>query len=441
MAATFAATGNQIAVLKELYKDDKEFLKDLVYKKNPLLALIPKDEAADAFGGKYLPVPIQFGVPQGRSHNFLNAQGNQTPTQNDSFFVAVIEDYQLVTLTNLFMEQTKSNAGAFVDGVKHEMDGGFRNITNNVAFELFNDGSGVRGFIGAGSALISGTTYNIILSNPQAVVQIEEGMTLINETVGLSASGLTIISISALSTTTGVVQSVNRAAGTFTILASATDASWTTVGNGLSVQGDTIAFGAPVFNFGGSNTMLGLCGLKAWLPYDAPVTGDSFWGVDRSLDPTRLGGLRYNASQYTIEEGLINALAFADREGASVDLIIMDFQSYSSLVNQLGAKVMYTRAEHDEVEVGFDGILFQTNQGAVTVLADRSCPAQTAYCLTTDTWKLRSLGRVPKILTYGMEGLEGLRVGNADALEIRIAYYGNLTCSAPGWNLVVQLSS
>ncbi len=35
-----------------------------------------------------------------------------------------------------------------------------------------------------------------------------------------------------------------------------------------------------------------------------------------------------------------------------------------------------------------------------------------------------TLGKAPHILTYGMEGLEGLRVGNADALEIRIAYYG-----------------
>ena len=43
--------------------------------------------------------------------------------------------------------------------------------------------------------------------------------------------------------------------------------------------------------------------------------------------------------------------------------------------------------------------------------------------------------------TYGMEGLEGLRVGNADALEIRIAYYGNVICSAPGYNMVVSLSA
>lgn len=58
-----------------------------------------------------------------------------------------------------------------------------------------------------------------------------------------------------------------------------------------------------------------------------------------------------------------------------------------------------------------------------------------------NTWKLRSLGKVPHILTYGMEGLEGLRVGNADALEIRIGYYGQLICSAPGFNMVVTLSA
>jgi hypothetical protein len=107
----------------------------------------------------------------------------------------------------------------------------------------------------------------------------------------------------------------------------------------------------------------------------------------------------------------------------------------------LGAKVQYVQVNHDEVEVAFEGITFQSAYGRVTILADRSCQPQTAYLLTMNTWKLRSLGKVPHILTYGMEGLEGLRVGNADALEIRIAYYGNLICSAPGFNCVVQLSA
>lgn len=103
--------------------------------------------------------------------------------------------------------------------------------------------------------------------------------------------------------------------------------------------------------------------------------------------------------------------------------------------------MQYVQVNHDEVEVAFEGLTFQSAYGRVTVLADRSCPPQTCYLLTMSTWKIRSLGKVPHILTYGMEGLEGLRVGNSDALEIRIAYYGNLTCNGPGKNCVVSLSS
>lgn len=50
--ATYASTSNQVAALKELYTGD-DFMKDLVYKKNPLLALIPKDESPSGFAGKY----------------------------------------------------------------------------------------------------------------------------------------------------------------------------------------------------------------------------------------------------------------------------------------------------------------------------------------------------------------------------------------------------
>ena len=101
MAAVYANSGNQIAALKELYTDDKDYMKDLVYKENPFLALVPKNESPDGFAGKYIPVPLEYGTPQGRSHSFANAQAQQTPTALASYFVYVIEDYQLVTITNL----------------------------------------------------------------------------------------------------------------------------------------------------------------------------------------------------------------------------------------------------------------------------------------------------------------------------------------------------
>lgn len=431
MSAVYANSSNQIAALKELYTDDKDYMKDLVYKENPFLALVPKNESPDGFAGKYIPVPLEYGTPQGRAHTFSNAQSQQTATSLASFFVYVIQDYQLVTITNLLMEQTKSNAGAFIDAAKLQMDGGFRNITNNIAFELFGDGTGTRGFIGStdSSGSASGI-YVITLSNIQQIVNFELGMTLVNYTISAG-------SISSISTSTASVTAVDRSAGTITVLTSTGGAvsSWASAGKGIGISGDIVSGAVS------TGTALALSGLGAWLPTTAPSGSDSFWGVNRSADVTRLAGIRYNASAYTIEEGMTNALALLNREGGRPDLAIMDFASYAALVNSLGAKVQYVQVKHDEVEVAFEGITFQSAYGRVTVLADRSCPPQTCYLLTMSTWKLRSLGKVPHILTYGLEGLEGLRVGSADALEVRIGYYGNLICSAPGFNAVVTLSA
>ncbi len=337
------------------------------------------------------------------------------------------------------MEQTKTNAGAFVDAAKLQMDGGFRNLTNNIAFELFGSGTATRG-ISAATSSQTGASPNVVtipLTNAQSIVAFEVGMLLVASTTDGGATGLTGVTVTAVNRATGVITGNAITLSTGATVASL-DANWA-IGTGiayLTVSGDLPTTGAT-----STSSFLALSGLAAWIPVTSPASNDSFWGVNRSADPTRLAGCRFDASSFTIEEGMTNALAFLNREGGKPDLCVMDFASYASLVNALGAKVQYVQVNHDEVEVAFEGITFQSAYGRVTVLADRSCPAQTAYLLTMNTWKLRSLGKVPHILTYGMEGLEGLRVGNADALEIRIGYYGNLICSAPGWNCVVSLSA
>lgn len=425
MSAVYANSSNQVASLKELYVDSSEYLKDLVYKKNPTLALLPKNESIDGFSGKYLPVPLEYGTPQGRSTDFATAQSNQTAVSMISYFVETIEDYQIVTITNKLMKQTSTNAGAFIEAAKNQIDGGIRNITNNLAFMLFSDGFGSRGNIGTYSNVNAAIT--IVISNVQSIVNFEVGMTLRASTTNGGAP----------SSDTAIITNVNRTSGQ--ILATCSDASpdakWA-VGAYLSVDGDVPSAG--VTTIAGANC---LSGFSAWIPATAPTSGDNFWGVDRSADVTRLAGLRYDASAQTIEEGITNALALVSREGGSPDLCVMDFASYAALVNALGAKVQYVDLHHDEVEIAFKALLFQSSYGPVNVLADRSCPPNTAFLLQRDTWKLRSMGKVPAILTYGMEGLEGLRVGNADALEVRIGHYSNLICSAPGWNCRVTLSA
>lgn len=428
MAAVYANVSNQVAALKELYTGD-DYLKDLVYKKNPLLALLPKDESPSGFAGKYIPVPVIYGTGQGRSHSFSNAQNQQTAPADVAFFVYRVSDYQVVTITNELLEATKDNAGAFVDQAKLNMDTGFRNISNNLAHDLYASGTGSRGQIGTITKSGANASVTVVLIDPNQITQFEVGMLL----VASATDG------GAVSSDTVIITGVNRSAGSFTGTASVNPSNtlsgnWAANGY-LTVSGDIPAAGAS-----GTGSYLAVSGLAAWFPITAPTAGDSFWNVDRSVDVTRLAGLRFNGQSETIEEALIDAAALVAREGGQPDMCFMGFGSYAALVKALGSKVQYVDVKHDEVDIAWSGITIHAAYGPITVIPDRNCPSQTAYLLSMDTLKFRSLGKAPHILTYGLEGLEGVRVGNADALEIRIGYYGNLICSAPGWNCVVQLS-
>lgn len=427
MAAIYASTSNQVAALKELYTGD-DFMKDLVYKKNPLLALMPKDESPSGFAGKYIPVPLIFGTPQGRSATFTNAQDNQTAPQLASFFVYRVSNYQLVTITNELLEATKDNAGAFIDEAKLNMDTAFRNISNDLALDLYSAGDGKRGVI----ASIS--TGAIQLATVADVVNFEVGMAL----VSYSVSGSTYTQSTGAAI--GYVIAVNRQSGVVTVSttqggAAATPTNWSVSFPNLGIQGD-VAFGV----LSTRQNFKKVTGLQGWLPSTAPSSGESFWGVDRSADSRMYGVIPQNTSSETIEEALIDGASAVAREGGQPDMCFMNFTSYAALEKSLGSKVQYVDVKHEEANIAFAGIRIHAPYGPITVVPDRNCPAQTAFLLQMDTWKLRSLGKAPHILTYGLEGLEGLRVGAADALEIRIGYYGNLVCNAPGWNARVALN-
>lgn len=435
--ATYANASNQVAALKELYDNPSDYMKDLVYKKNPLLALIPKDESPSGFAGKYIPVPLIYATPQGRSGTFATAQTNQTAPQLASFFVYRVSNYQLCTIQNELIEATKDDVGAFVDQQKLNMDTSFRNISNDLAHDLFSDGSGSRGTYGLSPGTGTISTGVITLDDPQTVVNFEVGMVLVSYSV--SGTTPTIATGGAF----GYIIAVNRSTGVITVSATAggsagTPTNWSTSFPYLAVSGDInfVSSGLAVSSTGA----LKIAGLGAWLPTTAPGSTDSFWGVNRSTDVTRLGGVRFNGSSESIEEALIDGSTLVAREGGQPDMAFVPFSSYAALEKSLGSKVQYVDVKHDEADIAFAGIRIHAPYGPITVIPDRSCPSLTAYLLQMDTWKLRSLGKAPHILKYGMEGLEGLRVAASDALEIRIGYYANLVCCAPGWNCVVQLS-
>lgn len=433
------ATTN-IATLKELYSDDSWVMKDLVFDKNPFLALVPKDETEMGLAGKSFPIPVMYDTGAGRSANLGNAQTYQTAPQTVEFQVTRVSNYAVATLTNDFLRASASNIGAFMPGAELNVKSAFRDASNDLAHDLYGDGSGTRGSYGAGTGSGTISTGVITLDNLGMVYQFGVGMAL----VSFSVSGTT--PTQSTSAALGYVIAVDTGLGTVTVSATqggaaGTPTSWSTSFPYLAQVGDVN------FVSGGLSTanMLKAAGLAAWIPSTAPGGSDNFFGVNRSVSPTKLAGLRFaGGAAESIQDALIdgtNQLAANSSEAGDPDYIFMNPVSYQTLVKQLTSQANYVSIKHDEIDISFKALVLPTANGEIAILQDRNCPAQTAYILTLKTWKFRSLGKVPQFLTFpGFYDQLGFPVPGSDAVELRVGYYGNLTCNAPGANAVVPLA-
>lgn len=400
------------AVMKTLYPNG-QLPKDLVYANNAFLALVRKDTG---FEGEDMKVPLQYGNPQGRGTSVAKAKQNKTPGKYKSFMLERRKDFGIASIQNEVIKASASNSGAFVRIAKREVDGALKNLVNTLAGDLFRSGTGSRGRIGV---ITSGV---ITLSDPNEVTQFEVDMTLqANATDG----GTPRASL-------GYVVGVDRDASTVTVSATRNGGAGTPSGwlpnDYLLVEGDADGDGK-------------ISGLAAWIPQIAPVGADNFFGVNRTADVTRLAGIRYNGASLPIEEALTKAVARAAREGGMPRHCLTNFTSWAALEASLSSKVQYVDIEGkgEAAGIGFRAIRINGPAGPIDVIADRNCPGQKAYLLDMNTWCFHSLDKAPHIAND--DGLTMLREGDDDACEIRVRYYGNLACDAPGYNAVVSLSA
>lgn len=437
-AIAYSNATDNIATLKELYSDDSWVMKDLVFDKNPFLAICPKDETEMGMGGKTFPIPVMYDTGAGRSAALGTAQTYQTAPQTVEYQTTRVSNYSVATLTNDFLRASAASIGAFMPAAELNVKSAFRNISNDLAHDMYGDGSGTRGTYGLGNGSIAAGV--ITLDNLGMVYQFAVGMALTSFSV--SAQTPTQSTSAAI----GYVIAVDTGLGQITVSASqggsaGTPTNWSTSFPYLSQAGDTNF----VSNGLATGNMLKLAGLGAWIPSTAPTGSDNFFGVNRSVSPTKLAGLRYaGGAAESIQDALIdsvNQLAAQSSEAGDPDYILLNPVSYQTLVKQLTSQANYVSVKHDEIDISFKALVLPTANGEIAILQDRNCPAQTAYIITLKTWKLRSLGKVPQFLTFpGFYDQLGFPVPGSDAVELRVGYYGQLTCNAPGANATVPLS-
>lgn len=392
------AAGN--AALKEWYDDQK--VENLAYDDNTTLAMVPKKTDAT---GKVIPVPVVYEVNQGRSSTFANAQGNQTPGLLAEFFLTLKPDYDIATLGNQAMLASQDKKGSFLDFATLFVDLAIQGASLSAASSLFRAGTGTIGQISSISAGV------VTLTNPSDISQFGINQTLqSNSTDGGSPRAAL-----------GYVIARNVQAGTITVSATAlqgaagSPSGWA-ANDYLLVQGDNNAK---------------LTGFSGWLPSTAPTSSDNFFGVNRSVD-SRLYGIYYNGAQQPVEEAIIDHAMLIRREKGRPKHFVTNDGSYAALLKAMGTRREFCDWEGD-AEISFRGVKINGPTGPIECFPDRNCQAQTGYMIQMPTWCLYSLNAVPHIFRYG-DGLEMLRLANADASEVRVGDYAQIGCRAPGWN-------
>jgi hypothetical protein len=389
--------------LKTLYPPDK--IEKLIYADKPLMAMLPKDES---FFGDSSKETLMYGNPQNISATFSTAQGQTSNSEYKAFLLTRVKKYGFGFVDNETIKASSNDKGAFLRALSEEMDNAISGVSQALAVDLTRDGTGA---IGRRASI---STNTVTFSNPEDARNFEVGMTVI---AASAKSGGTLRSGST------TVVAVDSGAGTME-LASAAAISGFANNDYLFRSGDRGAC---------------LSGLSAWLPYDDRTTllAASFFGVTRSANPTRLGGVAVDLSALPIEQAISRAVTLVEAEGGSPDYGFMCFEDFEDLRNALGSKVYYNEVTTSGSQtkygsVGFTGIKVHGSKGPVTILADRTVPAGRFFLLTTKSWKLRSLGPIMDV--FDTDGIPFLRQASADGVEIRITSYGNLACRAPGYN-------
>lgn len=425
------------AILKEYYRDGG--VVNTTFVNNPLWALLTKKQNLLAgVGGRHFVFPVKYATSQGRSATFSSAQtgGQSTSTQAVDFLVPNVTNYQYTTLSSQAILQTKGNRNAFIDAVTIEMDGCLDNLGRDMGGAVYGDGTGVRGTVSSATTLASS---QLKLSIADQALQFEVGMQL-----DLCATGTTTPRAYGTATHGLYVIGVDRINGILTIGTTqnpqtASACNITDATNGIP----TAAVGDGIFVTGDENAKI--TGCAGWLPYGGP-SATSFFGVNRTIDPTRLAGQWLDGTQLSIEDAFIQGTSIVGKQAGGmgrnqVSHFFVPYGKYSQLLRSQAAKTIIDVAigEGAEPDVSFPGVELMTAQGRVMVLPDNSCPANRMFGLDMETWKFLHVGPDPVSL-FDLDGLDMIRTASADGLEIRFYSMGSMVCEKPGSNIVIAVN-
>lgn len=358
------------------------------------------------FTGQDAAYHILTGNPQSIGGSFANNQTNVETSKGKLPVALRREKTSVVQLAHVAILASQGDDGAFYDLVTRETDGVFIEFGDRLAFDAYRDGSGQRG-------RISSIASNVLtLTASDDVRNFKEGMTLIADdtATGLSprAGTMKIAGVSGSTTIT-----VDNAAGI----------SGLAPNDYLFVQGDP-----------------GTCmeGLATCTPLTEPTAGDSFRGIDRSVNVPRLSGSRVNDTNTTIEENLGLGAIRCNQLGVqhTPTEAYLNPINFFQVARRQGAKVQYTN-DVTRAKIGFQYIDIITATGTMKVFSDPDCPTTLGYGENPEWDYIYHLGGFPHVVMNGNEPM--LAMASSLAFESRGAAFCNYIQENPAAHFVISI--
>lgn len=404
--ATVAALTN---ILKTRY--DQKTFHQLFYRKAAFIGQMRKDEK---FGANNARISLRYGAPQGGSFQLSVAQNNVTSSADVGFLLTRAKDYQVSGISGEALAAGDGDENTIYNTLRGEMEGSMRNLNRSLQIHSWRNGGGQRGQ-GNGSYSISGATATLKQAADITGFEVsmrvdlagDDGYNNGSPTAVRAGGPLTIISL-------------DRVQGTMTFNANVNTLTGSTNSDYFFRNGDY---------------SLGPAGYQRWIVPTATISaGDNHFGVDRSVDRVRLGGIFYQGQGGNKEETLVDAAELVCREGAEDVTAFINNLDRSDIIKSLGSKAIYEPVNSTDGDIGYRALNIEGPDGTIKVFSDVNMPRGSFALADMDTWVLKSAKGVPRILDD--DGLKMLREANNDGYQWRMGGYFQYGCEAPGYNLI-----
>lgn len=380
---------------------------NIVERDHPRFARVAK---RGGFTGVSAHYSILTGNPQGVGGTFATAQAAASSSKGQQLTVTRKPKFGIIQLDAEAIAASEGNDAAFYDLVTRETNGKLQQMGEDFAFDAYRGGNGQRGR----RSSISGNVVTLTVADDAR--NFFEGMTVIADNTASGASPLSG------STTVSAIDIPN---GKITLTSAA------------SISG--FADNDYLFRAGDPGTCMD--GLETLTPLTAPTSGDSFRGIDRSVNVSRLSGSRVADDGSSLEERIGLGAIYVSQVGKvhSAKYVWANPINFWEVVKRQNAKVMHGNpgAQGYRATYGFEYIDIATPAGVMTMFSDPDCPTTLCYGENMTHTYILHLKGLPHI---AMDGTKPQIVQyNAAGLEARAYSWCNQVQEDPAGTFVVEV--